>query len=234
MRHRNRQPELQEQQGAPEWMVTFSDCMTLLLTFFVLLLSFSSFDEKVFFKAKVIFTGAMHSVNPPEVKNKDTFLSQRQIEPTEELDTGSEKTTLNKNLKEGSKEETEPVDFRSQRVLLISSANIFWGKGAAISSEGRTTLSVLASFLKEASLPGRVVISENGPGGESKVNELGLERAWAVVEYLARQGTEKSKLGISMASSVSKEDIEAIEENGGAAGGGRTLEIAILDRSICN
>ena len=36
--------EPQEDRGAPEWMVTFSDCMTLLLTFFVLLLSFSSFD----------------------------------------------------------------------------------------------------------------------------------------------------------------------------------------------
>ncbi|MHC4104970.1 MAG: flagellar motor protein MotB, partial [Planctomycetota bacterium] len=35
-----------EAPGAPEWMVTFSDCMTLLLTFFVLLLSFSSFDDK--------------------------------------------------------------------------------------------------------------------------------------------------------------------------------------------
>ncbi len=48
MRHHNRQPELQKEQGAPEWMVTFSDCMTLLLTFFVLMLSFSSFDEKTF------------------------------------------------------------------------------------------------------------------------------------------------------------------------------------------
>ena len=234
MRHYKKEPELQQEQGAPEWMVTFSDCMMLLLTFFVLLLSFSSFDEKVFWKAKVIFTGTMYSVSPPKVEDKDAFLPQRQIQPTTEVHKGSEKTTLTEKLKEGSKEETEPVAVRRQRVLLISSDKIFWGKGAAISSEGRMILSVLASFLKEASLPGKVVVSENGPASNSEVNELGLKRAWAVVEYLARQGAEKSKLGISMASTANQENIETVEQNGSAARAGRMLEIAILDRSICN
>ena len=50
MARRQEKPEPQHADGAPEWMVTFSDCMTLLLTFFVLLLSFSSFDDKVFWK----------------------------------------------------------------------------------------------------------------------------------------------------------------------------------------
>ncbi len=49
-----KQQEPDEAPGAPEWMVTFSDFMTLLLTFFVLLLSFSSFDDRVFRKLKVI------------------------------------------------------------------------------------------------------------------------------------------------------------------------------------
>ncbi len=176
----------------------------------------------------------MSSVSPPVIENKDAFLQERRIQETTELDKGSEKTTLAENLKEGSKEETEPVDVRRQRVLLISSEKVFWGKGAAISSEGRMILSVLASFLKEASLPGKVVISENGPEGEGKVNELGLKRAWAVVEYLARQGAEKSKLGISMASTANQENIETVEQNGSAVGAGRMLEVAILARSICN
>ena len=37
-----KQPEPEEAPGAPEWMLTFSDCMTLLLTFFVLLITFSA------------------------------------------------------------------------------------------------------------------------------------------------------------------------------------------------
>lgn len=39
------EPELEEAEaGAPEWMVTFADLMSLLLTFFVLLLSFSNME----------------------------------------------------------------------------------------------------------------------------------------------------------------------------------------------
>ena len=43
-------PPEEAKEGAPEWMVTFADMMSLLLTFFVLLLSFSSI-EIVKFKA---------------------------------------------------------------------------------------------------------------------------------------------------------------------------------------
>lgn len=40
--------EEEEKSGAPAWMVTFGDMMSLLLTFFVLLLSFSSMDRVKF------------------------------------------------------------------------------------------------------------------------------------------------------------------------------------------
>lgn len=43
-----RRSKRQEGGGAPEWMTTFSDMMTLLLTFFVLLYSFSSIDAGKF------------------------------------------------------------------------------------------------------------------------------------------------------------------------------------------
>ena len=43
--------------GAPEWLVTFADLMSLLLTFFVLLLSFSTVEEQKFNAA----TGSIRS-----------------------------------------------------------------------------------------------------------------------------------------------------------------------------
>ncbi len=45
--------------GAPGWMVTFGDLMSLLLTFFVLLLSFSSIQEVEFQKALGSLKGAL-------------------------------------------------------------------------------------------------------------------------------------------------------------------------------
>jgi len=45
--------------GAPAWMVTYGDMMSLLLTFFVLLLSFSTIHEEEFKKAMASLQGAL-------------------------------------------------------------------------------------------------------------------------------------------------------------------------------
>ena len=37
---------IDEEEGAPGWVVTFGDLMSLLLCFFVLMLSFSEMDRK--------------------------------------------------------------------------------------------------------------------------------------------------------------------------------------------
>ena len=47
-----------EEGGAPGWIVTFSDLMSLLLTFFVLLLSFSTISEDDFNEAMMSLQGA--------------------------------------------------------------------------------------------------------------------------------------------------------------------------------
>ncbi len=44
--------------GAPEWLVTYGDLMSLLLTFFVLLLSFSTISEEDFNQAMMSLQGA--------------------------------------------------------------------------------------------------------------------------------------------------------------------------------
>jgi len=53
--------EVQEEQeeGAPAWMATFGDLMSLLLTFFVLLLSFSAIQDDDFRKAMASFRRAV-------------------------------------------------------------------------------------------------------------------------------------------------------------------------------
>jgi len=171
-----KKPEPEGAAGAPEWMVTFSDCMTLLLTFFVLLLSFSSFDEYTFRRLRLIFCKALPGVSRPTKEGKDAFLTAvEQIVPTEDLGEGSEKPTLARGWKGNLKEETKPQEFHSRKVFLISSKKIFWGKGIAISSEGRDIMATMALFLKE--VPSRVVISETvaglGAQGSFESGEIG-------------------------------------------------------------
>jgi chemotaxis protein MotB len=233
MARENKQAAVDEDPGAPEWMITFSDCMTLLLTFFVLLLSFSSFDDKEFRRLKVIFCKSLSGLANPDESDKDAVLPAKQINYTKDLDAGSEKPTLVKGLEDRLRQETEPVDFRRWKVFLISSNRIFWGKGTVISSEGCNIMTTMASFLKE--VPGRVVISENGPprllvedkSGESKY--FGLPRAWAVVEYLTtRQNLNKKWFSISAASTVPQESYGSDESDE------RTVEIVLLERSLYN
>ena len=223
-----KQPPPDEPQGAPEWMVTFSDCMTLLLTFFVLLLSFSSFDEKIFEELKVIYAEALPSVGLPNKQNREAFRATEQIKPIEDIREGSEKPTLKNGKDDGFLEDTEPVDFRSRKVFLIASNKIFWGKGTSISLNGKKILTNLAAFLKEVT--GRAVISDNGP---KKNNEmLGLNRAYTVLDYFVnRQGLDKKRFSISSASTVPQQDFENGDET---AGRERMLGVVILERNIFN
>ncbi len=51
--------------GAPEWIVTFSDMISLLVTFFVMLMSFSTMEEK----EEMVVTAAFSNANRGAVRN---------------------------------------------------------------------------------------------------------------------------------------------------------------------
>jgi chemotaxis protein MotB len=221
--------EEDEPAGAPEWMVTFSDCMTLLLTFFVLLLSFSSFDNRVFWSLKIIYSRALTNISPFPQSNRDSFQHLTPIRYLEELDKGSEKPTLEKGDKDGLLEETQSDDFHKLKVFIIPSKKIFWGNGVSISSQGREVISIMASFLKHT--PNRIVISENGPVDENN-EQFGLERAWAVLEYFTEmQGLDKEQFSISAASTIPQ---EKWENSRIGAGRERVVEVVLLERGIYN
>ncbi len=60
---RKRQKKDDEGPSAPGWMVTYGDMMSLLLCFFVLLLSFSTISEEAFNKALMSLQGAFGVLN---------------------------------------------------------------------------------------------------------------------------------------------------------------------------
>ncbi|HUW17743.1 MAG TPA: flagellar motor protein MotB [Sedimentisphaerales bacterium] len=219
--------------GVPEWMVTFSDCMTLLLTFFVLLLAFSSFDQSVIVRLRSIFNEAMPSVGLGIHENKDAFLPSEQVQALEEPDEGSEKPALVDGSENNLKEDTEPVDFYSRKVFLIPSEKVFWGEGTAISSEGRYIIGAMASLLKE--VPNRIVVGEHGPSEDGGSEKLGLPRAWMVIQHLTiEEGVDRKKFSISAAPIGVKDGFRNIEKGRAGSEVDRVVEIVLLERSICN
>jgi hypothetical protein len=91
----------------------------------------------------------------------------------------------------------------------------------------------MASFLKE--VPTRVVVSENGPASEEGAEQLGLPRAWAVMEYLTTEHNLNRKLfSISAASTLAQGSLRSGEPARASTEPERILEIVLLERSIYN
>jgi chemotaxis protein MotB len=226
MARANKQVEDDDAPGAPEWMVTFSDCMTLLLTFFVLLLSFSTFDESIFKKLQVILMEDLPKVTEQKKRSKDSVISSERIQQTVDLQKGSEKPTLNRGLKDKLQKETQ-VDFRNKKVFSVPSKQVFWGKGSLISPQGGQVLAKMASFLED--VPSHVVVSESGPSTKGGDENLGLLRAWAVVEYLTSGGSlDKKWFSISARSTLAQNVIVGDESAGVGVESERTLELVLL------
>jgi len=233
MARENKQALPDEEPGAPEWMVTFSDCMTLLLTFFVLLLSFSSFDNRVFRSLKVVYSKALTSITPLRQSDRDALSSLPPIKIIVELDKGSEKPTSSQELQEGLLKETKMMDFTNGVAFLISSKKIFWAKGSALSQEGRYVMELMASFLRES--PCRIVISENGPRNGNTGDCFGLPRAWAVLEYLTNeQNIDNDRFSISAESILGMKSLGNDRLDQSSSEVERTVEIVLLQRSIYN
>ncbi len=212
--------------GAPEWMVTFSDCMTLLLTFFVLLLSFSSFDDNVFRKLKVLFAEDLPSLSLARLRDKDAFLAQHVIKHQQEIDQGSEKPTLSQGKEDHLLNETEPKDFHNRKVFLIASEKIFWGNGYVISMDGKAILRQLADFLSE--VRGRMVVSEYSTRGS---DNIGMGRSLELLDYLSEHpGLDKSEFSISDGGIVAPSTVRNTLGQNCA----RVTEIVLLERSIYN
>jgi chemotaxis protein MotB len=228
---RERPPAPQDEDpGAPEWMVTFSDCMTLLLTFFVLLLTFSSFDERVFKKLRVIYCDAFPTIHSRVRASKESLLEIEQLRYVEDLDKGSEKATHELGS-EGALLETHTNDYKKHKVFLIRSDEVFWGKGTAMSQQGRQTFSTLARFLKD--MPENVVVSENSL--EQSDLELSMARAWVVIEHLTSQhGLDMDRFSVSAGSTIGQTGFELFSLTEQDNRPQRLLEIVLLQRSLCN
>ena len=232
---RVKQQPQDDEQGAPEWMVTFSDCMTLLLTFFVLLLTFSSFDERIYRKLNVIYCDAFSSIYSRRRASKEALAPREQIQYTVEIEKGSEKPTL-EDGSNGLLKVSLDQDFKKHKVFLIDSEKIFWAKGTRISQQGQKTLSLLAEFLKK--VPARVVISENSSNQNEHGHQLGLSRAWSVIEYLQNNHKiEKNRFSISAATTLGSDGFSLLDLNsnpGALQKTERMLEIVLLESGLYN
>ena len=176
--------------GAPAWMVTFSDCMTLLLTFFVLLLCFSSFDEQSRGHLDGIFDeilGETISDNP----SKRASLLKPRNQLVDRTRLGAEKPDM--DFPEGDKNPTNydtiiDVDlYADWKEFYIPADRMFVGNSGVPTQRGQGMLDQISGFMRQ--VPGRVIVAHRLGGSGSEVRSDRVQaRALSIVRYLTAVG----------------------------------------------
>ena len=175
----------------PGWMVSFGDMMTLILTFFILLVSLSK-ERQVGLVARGVGSFLTHlqsyglDAMLDESQEREIFNEVRtrfNLPPEEdpEQQTDPELAESQETLRADSVEKIEPHDEVFQPAVAL-----FEGQSTELSSQARRYLDLLAASLRPG--PGQVLVLEGQGdrfGGDAFAAQLrGHARARAVREHL--------------------------------------------------
>jgi chemotaxis protein MotB len=186
----------------PSWMVTFSDLATLLLTFFVLLLSMSSMDDKSLRSLFTNFTSSCGILNFKELgevyrprdvmidgiyqRLKDSLVIKRSDDPVD-IPTEVENTILKES---GGKVVMQEIEGGFK--LVFGHKLMFDSGKAEIKDEMKPILDLVAKFINSSSFQVYIdghtdnipIHSREFPSNTS----LSLTRAYNVMNYLIKEG----------------------------------------------
>ncbi|HLS09434.1 flagellar motor protein MotS [Lentibacillus sp.] len=201
-----------ESTGAPKWMVTYSDMVTLILVFFILLFSVSQIDMVKFdaisesFRNRMIFDFYPSPVpmeNPTENtsneesgKNSNEFENPTQLENINDRDGGEEKDSLDElmqqveqYLQNNDLSNAISASRTDQGVVLVLQESILFETGEAeILDSGKPFLNKIGKLL--TNIPNHVRVeghTDDRPISNYKYPsnwELSGARASSVIRYL--------------------------------------------------
>lgn len=191
------------------WLVTFSDLITLLLTFFVLILSMSSMDRRIVQQSLTLFeanVGYVSRTSAGRVPTKYEFIVdvlQRPWEfrdheerirdmlfPDEVLPQEIKRSTLDEALKF--------LERPEGLAILLSDDLLFPLGGYELAAPAKTILAQLAPLIQVA--PNKVNVSghtDNLPGRTMDNDTLSALRGMAVLEWLLELGVADHRLSVS-------------------------------------
>jgi chemotaxis protein MotB len=148
-------------EGAPEWMTTYSDLVTLLLTFFILLFSMASLDKIKFLRVAASLQKAFGHVGGGEMlltnsgKNIFTLVKENNSANQASLNSPPDQisdfiTNVKQLIKQGRLDEhIKVIEDQDTVILRVSSAILFDQGSAEIKVPGQSTLIKLGSLLQK-------------------------------------------------------------------------------------
>jgi len=221
----------------PEWLAAFGDLMSLLLCFFVLLLSMSSMDAKKVSEAIGSLSGAM-SVLEGGTK---TEISHKQMQSAVQVSTNEETTQTVNRVKQAVSDANEMMEkgkgpnvtvdeAQDGFVIKLPSSLLFKSGSATIENEDALLfLKRIALIIQE--IPNSMEVSvqghtdNQGPGKNSPFKdnwELSSARAISVLQELILDGVKPARL-----SSAGFAQYEPIASNATASGREKNRRVEI-------
>lgn len=226
--------------GAPEWVVTFTDMISLLVTFFILLLTFSSMDSYEALKVDSFLQGnrGMHAAGGSSLVDvaKEDQLAASNIERGANRPHTRPPESLQASIEEMGQSESsahralDMNDVGDGLLIEFNAAESFAPGSTELSSALKKSLNEIAEVLQH--YPHQVVVEgfadaafKPSPSFKS-ADEISLARANAAADYML-QSSELSPKMVQLAGLGSR---EAVADNATATGRqlNRRIRIRVL------
>lgn len=172
--------------GAPLWMVTFSDMMTLLLTFFVLMLSMATLDQVKFTQAAgslsdafgvgILASSTSTEVAPPQVVSNVPIDDDFNARVYQRLRTQLRELKLDRKI--------ELVKDRGAVVLRVDEAILFGVGQSALNPDADPVLRKVAELVRPLPLNVKIEGHTDDIGGDMQNWELSVARAVSVLRFM--------------------------------------------------
>lgn len=203
----------EQKAGSPEWMTTFSDLMTLLLCFFVLLFAFSTIDLRKFSAVMQSFQGSLGVLEGGKTLESTPYIEKalnddkttKQLEEIEDFKKLKEE--IEEYLKNNKMEQQILVDLETRGLLLRFKDNVLFDSGnAELKLVAKQTLKFIADLLKQDEFIEKYIRIEGHTDADPIINskrfptnwELSVTRASNVVRFLIEEaGMNPQKLSAS-------------------------------------
>jgi len=201
-RKRKQEPEVLPNPEA--WMTTFGDLISLMLTFFILLVSMSTLDKTGLTDISTYFRRAVSVLNAgekTEMQMISPFDLQRIVKPRELM------LAMRQNSRKVLQDSTldhkiNAIVMGDQLILRVSDAVLFAPGQADLNAEHEEALKRLARMLSAS--PGMIRVEGHSDTGKLPANSqypdpwsLSLARAASVLHVLEREGVNPYRLSLA-------------------------------------
>jgi chemotaxis protein MotB len=239
MAKKDRNIEYVELPDKDRWMTTFSDMVTLLITFFVLLISMSSMDAKALKEMFGFFNevmGPLEYAEVQEIKGLPTLVET--VPPKVFLDSLSlNRNILNSLEKKGiagfpgrGKDILEVRESNRGLAVLINGDVLFVQGSAEVTGDAAVILSSVAEMLKDTDATISIEGHTDNQGDTQELYQLSLRRSVSILNHFVYiSGLSPTRFGVAGYGSTRPLDTNVTEQGRKK---NRRVEIVLLKQRL--